>query len=99
MKLGFDASKLTPEDFQKFEETRTIKDIKRIEHKFSYRLEGIEPTRTYSDADVLVLRYRIIPDSGEKPFKVWITVSRTIDKKTGMATWRITDVQHLLKKN
>lgn len=100
MTPGFDPKKLTPEDFREFEKTQTIRNMRRLEFKFTYRLEGVESGRAYGDSELLVLRYRIVPDSGDekKSFPVWISVARTVEPSAGMATWKLVDMQHVLKK-
>lgn len=100
MTPGFDPKKLTPEDSREFEKTQTIRNMQRLDFKFTYHLEGVESGRAYKDAELLVLRYRIVPDSGDekKSFPVWISVARTVEPSTGMATWKIVEMQHFLKK-
>jgi hypothetical protein len=96
-----DPNKLTDEDLRGFEETHVIQAIKRIQPKFDYHLDGIEPSRTYSEMEIFVFRYQLVPDSstGKRPFLVWITVARQRDRKSGAITWKIVDVQENYKGN
>jgi hypothetical protein len=96
----FDPKKLTLADFAKFQDTETIKNIKAIDSKFTYEAEGVEPSKGASDADVLVLRYKITPDPATKkpPFRVWITIVR-IRQEKGTPTWKLTDFKHQFKKS
>jgi len=96
-----DPNKLTTEDFRGFEETHVIQAIKRIDQKFAYYLEGMEPSRTYSELEIFVFRYRLVPETttGKRPFPVWITVARQKDRKSGAITWKIADVQENYKGN
>ena len=96
-----DPSKLTTEDFQGFEKTAVIQAITRLEDKFDFQLEGVEPSRTYSAMEIFVFRYRLVPDvsTGKRPFPLWITVSRQMDRKSGTTTWKIVDVQDVYKGN
>jgi hypothetical protein len=98
--MNIDPNKLNAEDFRGFEQTQTIRDIERIDHKFDFHWEAAEPSRTYSQADVFVLRYRLVPDAaaGKKPFPVWITISRERDRRSGIPIWRIIDIQHVFKE-
>jgi hypothetical protein len=98
--LTADSSKLTTEDLRGFEETEAIKLIKRVENKFSFHLEAVEPTRTYTDMDLFIFRYRLIPEpsTGRKPFPIWVAVSRTLDRGSGTPVWKIVEVQHTFKE-
>jgi len=96
-----DPNKLTADDYRWFEETQTVQQVERINHKFDYHLELVEPSRTYSQMEIFVFRYRIVPNAspGQNPFPVWITVGREVDRKSGTPAWRIMDVQHVYKGN
>lgn len=97
--MDIDPNKLSPEDFRGFEQTQTIQAIKRIDHKFDFHLEAVEPSRTYSAMDIFIFRYRLVPDpsTGKKPFPVWITIGRQTERKSGVPSWRIMDMQHVFK--
>ena len=98
--MNADPSKLTTEDLRGFEETQTIQMIKRVENKFSFHLEAVEPTRSYTDMQVFIFRYRLVPDAGtgKKPFPIWIAVGRTVDRASGTPVWKVIDVQHVFKQ-
>lgn len=97
--LAADPTKLTTEDLRGFEKTKTIQMIKDVEHKFSFNLEGVEPSRSYAEMEVFIFRYRLVPDAstGKKPFPLWIAVSRSVDRGSGTAIWKVIDVQHVYK--
>lgn len=94
-----DPDKLTTEDLRSFEETKPIQMVKQVENKFSFHLEGIEPSRSYMDREIFIFRYRLVPEAstGKKPFPLWIAVSRMVDRGSGASTsiWKIIDVQHV----
>lgn len=98
--MSADPNKLTDEDLRGFEETQTIQMIKRVENKFSFHLEGIEPSRNYTDMEIFIFRYRLVPDesTGKKPFPLWIAVGRTIDRGSGTPLWKVIEVQHVFKE-
>jgi hypothetical protein len=97
--LTVDPNKLTTDDLRGFEETKTIQMIKDVEHKFSFYAEGVEPSRSYSDMDIFIFRYRLVPEAstGKRPFPLWIAVSRSVDRGSGTAIWKVIDVQHVFK--
>ena len=96
----FMAEQLTPEDFEKFRETQTIKSLAAIDYKFTYQLDGIEPMPGEKERELFVLRYRITPDASaakKRPFFVWIWVTRSKDPKSLLPVWKITDMKHTFK--
>lgn len=97
---SLEPDKLTPEDLREFEKTQTIQNIKRIDHQFSYQFEAVEPGASSTEYETFVLRYRIVPDAstGKEPFRVWITVVRELERRSGLPNWKITDMQHFYKR-
>lgn len=93
------ADKITPEDFDKFRETQSIKDIEAINSKFTYRFDAVELTPIEGEGDHFMLRYQLVPEStsSKRPFPMWISISRTKDLRTGEPMWKITSMQHTFR--
>jgi len=93
------ASKLTLEDFTKFRETPSIKNIEACQSKFEYRFDAVESTPARAGGNYFVLRYQLIPEAstGKPPFPIWISISRTPDVRTGLPKWKIYKMDHVFK--
>jgi hypothetical protein len=81
-------------DFEQFQKLPAVERLAKLDYRFDYQLEDYEPSRSSSEVQSFILRYRIIPrESGStRSFPIWITVSRAVDQTSGRAKWRMVNV-------
>jgi hypothetical protein len=80
--------------YQRFLDSPAMQKLQSLQGKYTYRYVGIEPGIDRTGKDVLTVQFVVEPtESTKRPFPFWISVMRSVDERTGAATWQMGDVR------